>query len=294
MRETLGNKLMLELTSPSKRAPVETVFKTVDQVAEVVKTLGCVDFLNIPEIIEENHRGDPLYKNLDVLDFATLLREKTSKETVVNKVVAHLKPDEFKNWLETAVLKRGLRHAVFVGGSSSSKKYAGPSVVEANKFATSFNNLRIGNISIPNRKNEVERLLSKTDAGCSFFTTQILFETESIKRLLSEYERECDKKSLEPAAFFLCFAPVNDVIDIEFIKWLGAELPHEVENLFKESGKGMGLASIKLAEELWREIYSYAEENRLRVPLSLNVEPISLRNLQLSREMVETLHGVSH
>ena len=45
----------------------------------------------------------------------------------------------------------------------------------------------LGNIAIPQRTGEAHRMLLKTRSGARFFTTQIVFDSESVLRMLREY-----------------------------------------------------------------------------------------------------------
>jgi hypothetical protein len=44
-----------------------------------------------------------------------------------------------------------------------------------------------------------------------------------------------------------------------------------------------------LAGEVYREILAHKKKNNLAVPLAVNVEPISLHNLDYAKEMTELL-----
>lgn len=290
-----SNKIALEVTSPSIRSSEEAIKNSVEKISAAVKKLGNIDYINIPEIIEENHEGKPYYRNIDPREFGRLLHEKTGKEIIVNKVVAHLPSKEFETWLTESISKFNLTNFVFVGVGSDHKKYPGIFVTDANKATAKVaqltnKNLHTGNITIPSRNNEVQKIIEKTASGCNFFTTQILYESSGIKKLLHDYDKECKNKSTKPATIFLSFAPAASKQDIEFFKWLGVEFTLEIENRLLQAGdEEIGHVSVKIIREIYSEIIEYREKNNIHVPISLNIEAIFLQNLELAAELIKSL-----
>ena len=281
---------MLEVTPPSRLSSEKTVSITLSKIAGVLQELPFVEYVNIPEIVDENHDGEPFYRNIDTRDFGVLLRNSTGKKVVVNKVIAFCQGEkDFSDWLEKTISAYDIKNLVLVGGNRDYRKYSGMPVTSANLKATAAEGVMVGNICIPSRANEVDRLVSKTLSGCSFFTTQLLFESDRIKTLIVEYDAACREKSIAPAVFFLSFAPVGRVIDVEFFKWLGAVIPPSVEKTFLESEADLGKKSIRLAEGLWSETRVFCKEKGLKVPLSVNVESIALHNLELAKELISIL-----
>ncbi|TLZ50944.1 MAG: hypothetical protein E6K18_06200 [Methanobacteriota archaeon] len=182
---------------------------------EAARAIPHLDAINLPEILDENHAGMPFYRNMDPRRFATRLKEDLPVETIVNKVVVHLPGSAgFESWLKESLYAYGLKNFVFVGGASSRIKYPGPTVPESNRrlreVVQSGFEAAIGNILIPERPAEVERLLGKTLSGCRFFTTQVLFEPEPVATVLRRYGEACGYEGIEPATILLSFAPVAD------------------------------------------------------------------------------------
>lgn len=278
----LEGKVMLEVTPPLKRASSESIEKTVKKIAGITAASG-VDLLNVPEIINENHDGIPLYRNMDTREFGSLLKTATGKDVAVNKVTAHLTTQGLEEWLDETIANYCIKKTVLVGGNSHAIKYPGPSVTRSNAIALKHGAI-VGNICIPDRLNEVQRLVQKTRSGCSFFTTQILFEAESMKNLLTEYAAECKKQCIAPATFFLCFAPISDLLDVEYIKWLGAKIPSSAEQQLRQP---FPETSIRLASEIYKDIREHARS--LHMPTSVSIEPISSHNLELSTQMINAL-----
>ncbi|HKW42676.1 MAG TPA: hypothetical protein VJP06_00690, partial [Thermoplasmata archaeon] len=235
LRETLGSTpVVLEIVPPARRATPKAVDAFVGRAITALQSVPNLDAVNIPEVLDENHVGQPFYRNLDPRVFAAQLREQVEIEPIVNKVVAHLPSEKgLRQWIDESLDENSLRSFVFVGGTSSRVHYSGPSVLEANRIFRSVvgdrKDVALGNITIPERDHEVDRLIEKTRAGCDFFSTQVLFEAEPMATVVRAYGRRCAAQGLKPATILLSFAPVADYQDIEFLVWLGATVTPRTE-----------------------------------------------------------------
>src|SRR5438046_10082128 len=161
--------LVLEIVPPSRRASEKAIAALVDRVRDSVRTLGNLDGLNLPQVLEGNHQGQPFLRNLDPRDFAERLGDDLGVDPIVNSVVAHAPSrDGFRRWVKES-LEDGLRSFVLVGGTSSRVQYHGPSVLEANKIlreaAKGNQEVALGNITFSERENTVVRLLVKLHEG---------------------------------------------------------------------------------------------------------------------------------
>ena len=282
-------EIMLEVLPPQRRAPSDAIRQSAEKIKASVDALDAVRFLNVPEITEENYIGVPLYKHHDARDFGALLRDTTKCNVVVNKVTVYLKSEEeFSSWLSDSIDKHGIRYFVFVGGNSHTRKYPGPQVIRANEIASANGKVHVGNICIPTRVNEPARLLAKTRSGVSFFTTQLLFESGSFKKVVGEYAGLCEDEGLKPSSFFVSLAPVTSGVDMDFFKWLGALIPPDVESNFSKSGD-MGAFSVKLASGIFYDINHFMLENGIKIKVSPNIEAISNANLGAACEIAKSI-----
>jgi len=260
--------------------------KFADRIADVVKEAP-VSMINIPEIVEENHIGLPYYRNADNMQFGLKLKEKCQKEVMLNTVVVHHESkDIFEKWLDESI-SCGIRNYVFVGAKINSMKYPGPSVIEANSIAKS-KKINFGNIFIPERANEVERLINKTISGCRFFTSQVLYEPENAINVINKYWLRCSQINLKPSKFYLSFAPVSNIDDLTFLKWLGAEIKEETERRLL-SAQNIANESVKIASEASSKIFGFFEKTKFRIQLGLNVEYITLHNLDITKILLQNL-----
>jgi len=136
----------------------------------------------------------------------------------------------------------------------------------------------VGNISLPARskKPEAHRMYWKTKAGAQFFTTQVLFDSDGVTKVLQRYHELCVglHKPMQPAAVMLSFTPTVDRLDVEFWRELGAEMPENVEKYIFDAGPEEQVfeRSIKNALKVYAEVLSSIEANELPIRLGINVE----------------------
>ncbi len=290
LREALADRpLFFEPVPPVSRSSPERVAQTVRSVAELLSKSPRVDAIDVPELVDENHDGRPYYRAIDPRAFATRIAEPTGVRTVVAKIVAHLAPSDIEGWArETAV--QGIDGVVLVGGQSRYIPYPGPPVAEANRIcrtAFAHGGGRIGNIAIPSRVGEAHRMLAKTRAGATFFTTQIVFDEAATARVVQEYGELCRDAALAPAAVLVSFAPIADDIDAEFVRWLGAEIPESAEQAILNGDEtDAGARSVAHAGEVWDRLVAQLVANGSNVSVGVNVEQISSRHLATAGELL--------
>lgn len=288
--------LFFEPVPPAVRLSSPRLEERIEAIAKVVAAVPRVDALDVPELVDENHEGRPYYRSGDSREFATVLGRRTGREIVVNKVVAHLPSTEaLVRWTEETVA-RGIHHAVLVGGSSRYIPYPGPSVTEANRISRPILERAhglLGNIAIPQRVGEAHRMLQKTRAGTAFFTTQILFDSESILHLVTEYESLCLKAGVSPSAVLISVAPIADEGDAEFVRWLGADIPESAEQIILNGEEaGASARSVQNALGIWQKLVAGVSRGSLSVPLGVNVEQLSPRHLANAAEMLAAFERV--
>jgi 5,10-methylenetetrahydrofolate reductase len=282
--------LFFEPVPPSARSTEARLEQQFAATAALLEGVGRVDVIDVPELVDENHDGRPYYRSANVRTFAVRLAKAVGAEPVVNKVVAHLASAEAaRSWAEETVA-RGVRSFVLVGGSSRYIPYPGPAVAEANRLcrpAAEAAGGVLGNIAIPQRTGEAHRMLAKTRAGARFFTTQIAFDAAAPSRLLRDYDLLCRQAGLPPAAVLVSVAPLADEADVQFVRWLGADVPESTERAILNGDEtGAARRSVTHALALWNEVRQSVAADSLEVPIGVNVEQLSQRHLGSAGEML--------
>lgn len=291
MEKTDRNLVIYEIKVPSRRSRPETIRKLIDTaISKVKENSEFIDLLNVPEIIDENFEGRPFYRSIDVVPLSDELQTTTGKNVIINKVVGHLQGnDGFVEFLNEIKMK-GIGNIVLVGVLSPHLKYPGLFVPKANKIASEMG-FTVGNICIPNRPQELERIITKTESGCNFFTTQILLEEDKIKKLILDYDKKCKENGIQPARIFLSFATIEDGYDIEFFKWLGIEILDETEKEIQESSDMKTYCEERI-KKLYKSILKFKKDKQISVPLGVNISQVNVRNLDSSLKLTKELSQI--
>jgi hypothetical protein len=163
-------------------------------------------------------------------------------------------------------------------------------VTEANRLCQPLLAARgglLGNIAIPQRTGEAHRMLAKSRAGAAFFTTQIVFDADSVHRMVREYDTLTRQANLAPAPVLISVAPLSDDGDAEFIRWLGADIPESAERAILNGDESGAIGrSVARALAVWREVLQRSARDAIEVPLGVNVEQITQRHLPAAGAML--------
>lgn len=259
-----------------------------------------VDAVNIPEVREETREGtrkQPKIIKLEPRVVCSILQKYEASSVIVNRPIVYIPWDRQLRWLKETYEDFNIHNFIFVGGESSKIIYPGYSVVQAaeevtNNLHKEFKNIFLGGITIPIRKNEAERMFQKANAGIEFFTSQILYEAESMKKVLGEYWELCKKHKQEPKMIFLSFAPISTIKDIELLKWLGVDIPKITQDDLTKGWLGMGSRSLTICKEILRDIISFVKKHKIEIPIGLNVEHVSRHNFELSFILLSELSKI--
>ena len=288
--------VFFEPVPPSLRTRPDRIDAYFEELSTRLKAVESLDAIDVPELIDENHDGRPYYRTADPRQIGRKLADRAQRPVVVNKVVAHLPSAAALVTWTRETLDAGIRHVVLVGGSSRYIPYPGPQVIEADRACAAIlhdQGGHLGNIAIPQRQGEAHRMLAKTRAGATFFTTQILFDSESLRRTLQEYDALCQKAGIPAAAVLLSFAPLTDETDAEFVRWLGADIPEAAERwILNGDESSAGDRAIEQARRVWSDTRAGVDADGLSLSLGINVEQLTQRDLDVALRMLSELSGL--
>jgi len=270
---------------------------TLNSYAENISSLLAqthIDAINIPEVRDESGRGERPVKNqlrAEPREFGKLLQDIVGIESIVNRVVVHQTLEKEMVWFEETYNKYEIENLITVGGESRNITYPGPSVNEALEAIKQNLTLDVlcGGISIPSREKESRKLIEKSKNGSEFFTTQVLYDSSKIIEMISHYQKRCDEQNTFPRRLLLSFAPVSSKKNIKFLKWLGVDIPTDTEKYLNENDQIMTERSMEIAINVLNETLTFLNENKIVVPIGLNVEHIMSYNFQASIEMLQEL-----
>ena len=213
--------------------------------------------------------------------------------------------EHFGIWLQK-LMHQDCHSAINIVGAPSSKaatKPTGPSTKEASLLAVQMAKrgaqLRFGAVCIAERHAQkgVEHVImgKKMAWGAEWFVTQGIYDPEPMIRVLHDYAKLCREQGVVPKKVILTFTPCGRRKTLEFIEWLGMQVPQYVEDaLFppesdaqpapaatsaaapapkRKKAKTAVQVSCDLLCENLRRILS--ETAGCGVPLGINVESVS-------------------
>jgi hypothetical protein len=257
-----------------------------DRLALAREVAGRADAINIPEIRAEKRNGarrGGLPERVEPRVFAEAVAKAAGVPAVVNRVTVHEPAAEQRCWFRETYDRYGIRELILVGGESQQEQYCGPGVIEsASLVAEEELAFLLGGITIPHRPKEAARVRDKAQHGLGFFTTQVLLDFKDVVSLMRQLS------GLE-ARVLLSFTPVSHPRDLQFLEWLGVELPPGfVREIKRASGPEEAVAcSFLLARRILGEVFANLPASP--PALGLQVERITKRNSAAALSMLSQL-----
>ena len=121
-------------------------------------------------------------------------------------------------------------------------------------------------------------MLRKQDAGCEFFVSQVCYDLDHARNLLSDYAYGCWDQGLDPRPVVLTLAPCGSVKTLEFMSWLGIEVPGWLRTEIIRSGDPL-TASYEQCVVSARVLIAFCR--RLGLPFGVNVESLTNRKVEI-------------
>jgi len=229
-------------------------------------------------------RPFPYRKLADPLEFAKFLRETSHKGCVVYKAVTCMESAlAFDKWLDECSDKYHHAAINIVGAPSTNASFNGPSTKEASAMALKRKSIRFGAVCIAERHavkhNEHLILFRKQQWGAKWFITQGIYDPDPTIQLINDYGAICKENGVKPRKIILTFTPCGRKKTMEFIKWLGMQVPPEAERMMfdeqldvaeKKRKTPVELSCILMCENL-----KLILQGTHGVPLGINVESVS-------------------
>lgn len=252
-----------------------------------VKRLQALDLdgLVLYDIDDESDRNPeerpfPFLPTMDPAEYLTRHLNDWNIPVVVYRAVGKYVEPELRSWLDAQEPDRVL--SVFVGTSSRDKPVA-TSLTRAQALRSQAKpDLLLGGVALPERHtrygDEHLRLLAKQAAGCAFFVTQVVYDVNAVKNLVSDYRYECAARGQDPVPIVFTFSVCGSMKTLEFLKWLGVDVPRWIQNDLRHADDTLE-RSFEQALATALELIVYCR--RLGVPFGLNVESVSIRRIEI-------------
>lgn len=251
--------------------------------------------VNVPEIVNGSRPGDVgQYITVEPRSFAAALQRRLGVRAILNRVTVHHTLPQLQSWATQTRMGTGIRDLVLVGGERSTDRHIGPGVEEtlaALAPATRKAGGSLGVITIPTRRradlDEPERLLRKATAGATFAVSQILCEPGAAVRLQEDLAAAAGTKGVKAPTLFWSLAPVARKRDLEFLAWLGVEIPDGYRQHILEPAAPGERVERSHAHNLAvaRQLLESAE--RLGLEVGFCIEHVMLSNIEAAVALVE-------
>jgi hypothetical protein len=272
--------LLAGITPPRQSASAEQM----REIAAV--TLGRLapldlDGLALYDIDDEGDRNPqerpfPYLQTVDPAVFHTEHLGAWNRPVVMYRCVGKYAETDLRAWLISADPDRVL--GVFVGASSGRKEVRTslPGALALRRRIRP--DLPLGGVAIAERTDEHLRLIAKQDQGCEFFISQVIYNADAAKSMISDYFYACRDQglALRPVLFTLsvCGSPKT----LAFLKWLGVDVPRWLENELSYAADTLS-ESYEQCLATARELIAFCR--RLGTPFGFSVESVSIRRTEI-------------
>jgi 5,10-methylenetetrahydrofolate reductase len=256
---------------------------------ELQQLRGRVDAINIPEIHDEDRPGERTSKFIERVEprlLGSRIQRELGMDVVINRVTVH--DAEPERWFRDTLGPWGINNWILVGGESNQIRYLGPNPGEAASLVKSLGlPATLGGITIPSRVNEPERIRKKHAQGLEYFTSQVMFDSNDLVWLIQRLNGV-------DARIFISFAPVSNRRNLEFLRWLGVDIPRDLDRFLLGSEKGEVAPaatclerSINLAQRILMDVFDNLPPDP--PPIGLNIEHITAKNFAPALAMLDRL-----
>ena len=291
--DRLCETLLFSLTPPRSATAAGRVQEIADAAIARLRRLD-LDGLILYDIDDEAERNPaqrpfPFTPTLDPGDFLADYLADWPTPVIVYRAVAKYTRADLRSWLSVQEPSKVLTVLVGAGSSTAS---AATTLTDAQAWSREVNpHLAVGGVAIPERhsrrRNEHLRLLAKQEAGCRFFVTQVVYDVNAAKNLVSDYFYECSARGRPLVPIVFTFSVCGSMRTLEFLQWLGVDVPRWIENDLKHAADTLE-ASYQLALAAAIELTSYCR--RLGMPFGINIESVSIRKVEIEASVKLAAH----
>ncbi len=280
----VGEFLLFALTPPRSSSAGDRAQEIADVTLARLRPLD-LDGLILYDIADEAARNpaERPFPFMPTMDPAVFFAENLASwpaPVVVYRAVGKYSTAELRAW--SARQDPAQVMAVLVGAASAASR-SKTSLPQAQALTLEVNPaLLVGGVAIPERHaqrgNEHLRLLAKQDAGSCFFVTQVVYDTNAAKNLVSDYHYACVERETVAAPIVFTFSVCGSIRTLEFLSWLGVAVPRWIENDLRHATDTLE-ASYELALASAIDLITYCRV--LGVPFGINVESVSSRRVEI-------------
>lgn len=279
-----GEFLLFAFTPPTLATEPERAQEIADATVARLQPLN-LDGVILYDIDDESERNPeerpfPFTPTIDPAKYLTDHLGSWQTPAIVYRAVSKYAPDELREWLSAQDPAQLMTVLV---GAPSSNKAGRTSLADAQLLRSEVNPaLNLGGVAIPERHSRREdehlRLLAKQDAGCRFFVTQVVYDINAAKNLVSDYRYECQAQGIAPVPLVFTFSACGSMKTLDFLRWLGVDVPRWIENDLAHASDPLE-ASFQQALATAAELIDFCRKHDM--PFGINVESVSNRRVEI-------------
>jgi hypothetical protein len=275
--------LTLGLTPPRRSA-------TPGQVKEIAAaTLARLAPLDVDGVIlydidDESDRTDaerpfPYLPTMDPAVFQADYLSELEHPAIIYRATGKYGEAELREWLGAGPDPGA---TVFVGASSREKTVR-TTLARAHELRSQLRpDLPVGGVVITERykqrRDEHRRMLAKQERGVTFFVSQVVYDADATKSLLSDYFYAAAEQGTPVRPVIFTLSVCGSLRTLAFLQWLGVDVPRWLENSLVHSPDPLARSyahCLAVAEQL----IEFCED--LGVPYGFNVESVSIRRVEI-------------
>ena len=265
-------------TTPARRDEIaQATLARLDSVA--------LDGLIIYDVDAENDRAPdarpfPFMPMMDPADFMERHLSAWTGAVVVYRAVGKYTEAALNRWLSDVDAERVLTVLV---GAASSHQVVKTRLTDAYRLHAGLDRPPgIGGVCIAERHagtaQEHRRMVSKQADGCDFFVSQICYDLDHSRDLLSDYVYLCRDEGLTPRPVILTLAPCGSMKTLEFMSWLGIDVPRWLQTELTRSDDPLAESFDQCLTNA-RALIEFCR--RLGLPFGINVESLTNRKVEI-------------
>lgn len=284
VKEGRGGMLLFGITPPKTSTTVEDRTRIAGLTLQRLSPLD-LDGLVLYDIDDESDRvaDDRPFPYLSTVDPAVYYADHLTawdKPVVLYRSVGKYGPDQLGSWLERADPGRQL--GVFVGAPSRDHPVRTTLRQAQQLRADRRPEFGLGAVMITERHtahgDEHLRMLAKQEAGCTFFVSQVIYDIDGTRSVLSDYLYACRERAIEPRPVIFTLAMCGSLKTLAFLQWLGVRVPRWLQNELTYADDPLPVSyqhCLHAADDL------AAFCRRLGIPYGFNVESVAVRKTEI-------------
>jgi hypothetical protein len=276
--------LLFGMTPPRRSSTSEERQRIADVTLERLMELD-LDGLVLYDIADEadrnaHERPFPYLPTIDPADFHADHLAAWTKPVIIYRCVGKYPSTDIETWL--LAQHPANVGTVFVGAPSR----LAPVLTDLSSAQALWSKVRpelpLGGVAIPERhtarRQEHQRLIAKQTKGCSFFITQVVYDINAVKNLVSDYHYGCIEAGIDPVPIIFTLSVCGSIKTLEFLRWLGVDVPRWMENALAHAGDTLS-ESYDQCLATSHELATFCDG--LDMPYGFNVESVSNRKAEI-------------